>query len=287
MTLPTDIRLMRDADLSRCDLLRRIAGWNQTTEDWRRFLHLSPNGCFVAEANDGVVGAVTTISYHGEIGWIGMLLVHPEMRGRGVGKALLTRAIEHLAEERIDCIKLDATAAGLPLYEKIGFQLEGQLQRLKSENKTSLSTLQRTFPMSSLTEADESSVSALDAQAFGVLRSELIRSLLASARIAVGIKDAGRLIGFALLSAGANADYIGPAVAHSEEMAEVLIHELIARSDQRPIYWDVPCANSTALKLAAHFGFSPERTLIRMFLGSRNRAGEMSRSLAIADPSLG
>src|SRR5580704_1065850 len=42
------LRRMIEADLIAIDELRRLAGWNQTPEDWRRLLQLEPDGCFVA-----------------------------------------------------------------------------------------------------------------------------------------------------------------------------------------------------------------------------------------------
>ena len=48
------LRQMTDSDLQAADELRRLAGWNQTLEDWRRLLWLEPRGCFVA-AQEGKV----------------------------------------------------------------------------------------------------------------------------------------------------------------------------------------------------------------------------------------
>ncbi|MGB8295229.1 MAG: GNAT family N-acetyltransferase, partial [Polyangia bacterium] len=87
---------MTPADVAAGMRLKEIAGWNQTQEDWERFLRASPEGCFVAEWNGQVVGTVTTIVYEGRFAWIGMVLVDPQMRGKGIGTALLEKAIDHL-----------------------------------------------------------------------------------------------------------------------------------------------------------------------------------------------
>ena len=54
------LRRMTDGDLPAADELRRLAGWNQRPEDWRRLFWLEPRGCFVAVENGEVVGTVTT-----------------------------------------------------------------------------------------------------------------------------------------------------------------------------------------------------------------------------------
>ena len=64
-------RPMTESDLAGADELRRLVGWNQTLADWRRFLKLSPQGCFVATQNSALLGTVTSISYDQTLSWIG------------------------------------------------------------------------------------------------------------------------------------------------------------------------------------------------------------------------
>src|ERR1051326_2483087 len=123
------VRSMTPSDWPFADSLRALAGWNQTMADWKRLLMLSPRGCFVAEWNGYPAGTVTTISYGGEVAWIGMLLVHPDFRRRGVGQTLLSRCLDTLVGRGINCIKLDATPEGQPLYQQCGFQAEWCLTR--------------------------------------------------------------------------------------------------------------------------------------------------------------
>src|SRR5262245_51242984 len=87
------LRRMTQTDLTDPDELLRLAGWNQTPEDWCHMLELQPEGCFVAEAQSKtVLGTVTTITYGGTIAWIGMMLVHPDHRRKGIGRALMVSA---------------------------------------------------------------------------------------------------------------------------------------------------------------------------------------------------
>ena len=66
------IRLMTTRDVPLGMRLKEQAGWNQTEADWRRFLHLEPDGCFVAEL-DGVPVATTTTCVFGTTAWIAMV----------------------------------------------------------------------------------------------------------------------------------------------------------------------------------------------------------------------
>ena len=72
--------------------LCRAAGWNQIEADWRRFLDLQLDGCFVAELDGASVGTTTTCVF-GRVAWVAMALVAEAVRGRGVGAALLGAAL--------------------------------------------------------------------------------------------------------------------------------------------------------------------------------------------------
>jgi len=123
------LRLLTARDLPFADAVRAAAGWNQTLDDWRRFLALEPEGCFLAEWEGKPAGTATTLIHGPELAWIGMVLVHPDSRRRGIGQALLRHCLEHLRQRGVGCIKLDATPLGQPVYERLGFRSEWTLAR--------------------------------------------------------------------------------------------------------------------------------------------------------------
>ena len=78
-------------------------------------------------ADDGAArpsGAVCCVSF-GATGWIGALGVAPEARRRGLGRALTEAAIARLRERGAETVLLFATDMGRPLYERLGFVIEG------------------------------------------------------------------------------------------------------------------------------------------------------------------
>ena len=90
-TIPIAVRPMTLADVPLGMRLKDIAGWNQTEADWRMLLDAGVG--FVALVNGVPVGTVTVVTYAGRtstrFSWIGMLLVDPAYRRRGVGTTLL------------------------------------------------------------------------------------------------------------------------------------------------------------------------------------------------------
>ena len=105
---------MTAADVSLGMRLKQQAGWNQTEADWRRFLDLQPDGCFVAELDGAAVGTTTTCVF-GRVAWVPMALVAEAVRGRGVGAALLGAALASLDRRGVATVRLDATPLGRPL----------------------------------------------------------------------------------------------------------------------------------------------------------------------------
>src|SRR5687768_10576988 len=126
-----------------------------------------------------------------------MLLVHPEFRGGGIGKALLMRAVEHLQSEKIASIKLDATPLGEELYRKMGFKDEWSLTRYKGIITGNID--ERPGKVQNLTARHTAGAIELDAEAFGVQRKGLLPLLVSSAEHTVALKEHGGFQAFGLV----------------------------------------------------------------------------------------
>jgi ribosomal protein S18 acetylase RimI-like enzyme len=83
---------------------------------------------YVAESDGRLVGMVTLCVFKtltGPKAYLDHLVVAPERRRRGIGKALVQHAIEQAAAagaSRIDLTANDEKAAGRALYRSLGFQ---------------------------------------------------------------------------------------------------------------------------------------------------------------------
>jgi len=287
MASAIEIRRLGVDDLEFADRIREQAGWNQTLDDWRRLLGLNPEGCFFAELDGRPAGTATTTVYgDDDLAWIGMVLVERAARRRGVGGALLTRCISYLRDERkVKCIKLDATPAGQPLYEKLGFVAEWGIQRWRcsfdSKHEQTVVPARRGGGMGfSLDEAQM----AFDRATFGADRRALLWAL-AEGALALRVGEAG----FGMVRHGAVADYLGPVVAPDWRGARALLEDLVAdaRAGGRAVIWDIPAHSLQAEDFARTLGFSTERSLVRMSLGGRGLEEHPQSVFAIAEPALG
>ena len=279
------LRLLTREDLPFADSVRELAGWNQTLADWERFLAAEPDGCFLAEWNGGPAGTATTIIYSQALAWIGMVLVHPDFRRLGIGRALLERCIEHLRSREVRCIKLDATPLGKKVYDGLGFVEEWTLTRWERAVANS-PKLERASSIRDCQDAN--AIESLDVEAFGTSRRKVLEPLLKQARCAlVSETECGRIEGYGLLREGSAACYLGPIVAESTHIATQLVNALLPAAEGSTVYWDIPDQNGAAVELAKEHGFMPQRTLTRMYLGENATPGDPQRQFAIAGPEIG
>ena len=277
-----NFRLMTTSDIPAAMRLKEFAGWNQTASDWNRFLAENPEGCFVMEVEGLVRGSVTTIIYGGHLAWIGMVLVHPEHRGRGIGTRLLERAINYLDARGVRTTKLDATPLGLPIYERLGFRREFEIERWMLQRV-------RGSPKPQMWNATASEdILKLDCEVFGANRSSLLRSLAAEAREFTLMKTRyGKVVGYAFGRRGSHADQLGPWVARDEGTARKLLAGFLSRSTRDRIISDCIKSNPWAQSLVAAQGFEFSRPLTRMFRGANDSPGRQTFLGAILGPEFG
>ena len=296
-------RLMTEADIPAGMRLKELAGWNQTPSDWERFLRASPAGCFVAELDGRVCGTATTIVYEGRFAWIGMVLVDPECRGRGIGTRLLAKAIEHLDAVGVSTLKLDATPQGRPIYAKLGFVSEYEVERWTLERQPGLAGAGGSAapreraaaglaePSASLPFASQPDVEEIvefDRDVFGADRGGLLKSLDDDTpSFTLEARDRGKLQGYALGRRGSRADHLGPWIARDESSARGLLVEFLRRSKGEAIFVDCVKPNRFACGLAQSQGFEFSRPLTRMYRGPNRHPGRPELVCGILGPEFG
>src|ERR1700675_2713560 len=122
-----NIRILNPSDVPQALALSQAVGWNQTPADWSLVIEMSPAGCFALECDGQLVATTSTIRYGTELAWVGMVLTHPEFRGRGYARTLMHHALDHVSD--VVTVKLDATEMGRPLYKTLGFVDECATER--------------------------------------------------------------------------------------------------------------------------------------------------------------
>jgi streptothricin acetyltransferase len=97
-------------------------------EDYTTFIDNPQKVIFFADVDGKPVGQVKMVPWWNKFAYLEELTVDTEFRGKGIGRALLTRAIEWAKEQEFPGVTLetqDNNVRACMLYERTGFVLSG------------------------------------------------------------------------------------------------------------------------------------------------------------------
>jgi hypothetical protein len=141
-----------------------------------------------------------------------MIIVDARMRGRGLGRELMT-AVMTLAGEREQ--RLVATAQGIPLYEKLGFVATGRI--LQHQGTAVAGTPELPVRLDGVADVDR--LADMDRAASGLERAPLLRRIAERGGVLLAEN------GFALMRDFGRGRVVGPVVARDDATARALIAE--------------------------------------------------------------
>ncbi len=262
-----NIRTMTAVDIPFGLRLSAQNRWNQLEADWRRQLDLEPAGCFIAE-HDGLPIGTACCCVFGKVAWINLVLVDQAQRGQGVGTALMRHVVQHLDERGIATIRLDATALGQPVYEKLGFAGDFALTRFEGM----MPPAQNQDPnVESMTHADLPAVCQMDEAVTQTGREKLLRHLWeADPKAMRKFAPNDILEGYVMARRGAQAWQLGP-MQGSLAAGRALLADAAQRFAGQPVYLDVPVDHADAVAHMRTLGLTPQRSFLRMTRGRRLR----------------
>ena len=257
------------------DALVLQSGWNQIPQDWAIF---SREGtiCVVRDAQGRIVASGAILPHGPEVAWISMILVAPDLRGRGFGSAVFLHCLG-LVKAAGRTAYLDATPDGERIYSQFGF---APVYRLTRWQRDALPDVLQAARSSQL--PDTEGLAALDAQALGAPRNALLADFLARP----GAACVRSTQGFAIVRRGRIAHQIGPLLALNEASAV----ELMTRAVQDlagKVFIDVPDERALLVQHLRDAGFTPQRSFKRMVLGDQPLRGQTHFIHAIAGPEFG
>jgi GNAT superfamily N-acetyltransferase len=117
MGAPFLIRSMRSDELVFGVGCTLAEGWvseaSTALNTFEGFYRHDPAGCLIALQDDTPAGICVATPYK-HTGFVGELIVRPEMRGKGLGGALLSRVMEYLRGLGIGSIYLDGVLTAVP-----------------------------------------------------------------------------------------------------------------------------------------------------------------------------
>ena len=248
-------------------------GWNPGLDDARCFYAADPDGFLIALVNGEPVGCISAVSYSDSFGFLGLYIVLPEHRGKRYGIALWNAAIRKLGQRNIG---LDGVIAQQENYKQSGFKLAHRNIRyqLQPEDRAlAISALDKDqatevrMKIKPLVSYHFSTIADYDLECFGFNRHGFLENWTNQPQaFSVGASDGDKMLGYGIIRPCLSGYKIGPLFADSEEVAQVMLHDLLkAVSPEGSIYLDIPEPNKSGLTLAEKCQMTPVFETARMY----------------------
>lgn len=226
-------------DLAAVTRLAAAVAWPHRPADLKLMLDLGRGFAAREEASGDTVGVGFWWDCGADAATLGLVMVAPELQGRGIGRQLMQMLLE---DSHPRTIRLVATTEGQALYERLGFRPVGGVRQHQG---TYAAPTMRAPAVRPAGPSDHEALLALDAEAFGATRDTLMRRLLGVGETVLLEAD-GRPVGFATRRAFGRGDVVGPIVAPDQERAIDLF-----RAAARPGFVRVDCP-AEATRFAAY-----------------------------------
>jgi GNAT superfamily N-acetyltransferase len=217
----------------------KAEGWITGQEEIDFLMAACPDGCLVALDGEKPAGFITSIKY-AKSAWIGNLLVLPEYRRQGVGRALMQQVLDYLDRSGCETVWLTASSDGAHLYRTLGFSRVDTVRRWRGFGAVPVRGKRCTYT---------SAVATVDGMGWGDDR-RLIFDALSKNCCSVASHD-----GFMVRTPGNDGMHIGPWGAVSRDGAAALLKAALADGIGGEVFLDSPDRNRAAEELLLSSGF--------------------------------
>lgn len=238
-------------------------GWNPGLHDPDCFHAADPAGFFIGLLDDEPVASVSVVKYGAAFAFLGLYIVLPAWRGRGLGWALWQHGMASGAGRQVG---LDGVVAQQANYRKSGFALAWRNVRYQGERIAPLAPDPRLVPLRAL---PFTAVQAYDQPFFPAERAAFLRTWLAQPdAVGLGWVEDGLLQGYGVMRRCRRGWKIGPLFADGEAIADALFGALAGHAASgEPVFLDIPEPNAAAKALVARHGMEMVFETARMYTG--------------------
>ncbi|MEL6640543.1 MAG: GNAT family N-acetyltransferase [Pseudomonadota bacterium] len=255
---------VRTATLAELDIVLDWAaaeGWNPGLDDAVAFFAADPDGFFVAtDADDTPIAAISVVNHSPHYAFLGLYIVTPGHRGRGVGFDLWTHAIAHAGARTIG---LDGVEAQQDNYAASGFRKAGGTTRYIGEVDAN-----REVGILPAETQDLPALIVMEAAATGTSKPAYLTAWFnaSSHRQTFVHKTGDKITGFCTVRMCRDGAKIGPLVAETATQAQRLLCHA-ASVFPGPLIIDVPDASTGLSHLCQSRGMTPGFRTARMYRG--------------------
>jgi ribosomal protein S18 acetylase RimI-like enzyme len=278
-----ELRALTAADLNVADTILMAAyGGASRKQRLRSYLRLQPDGWILAHW-DGTPAGVAGVTHYGPIAHIGLVAVQPSYQRRGIAMAMMQHLLRWAAERGDPVVQLEASPAGAPLYERLGFVDDEKTIGYRQDDCARRPPL--SDRVSLLRASDIPALAAFDAPIFGADRTAVFELFLGEApeRAFVAREATGQISGYLF----AQQATIGPWAARTAGDAEALLGAALQLAYEAGPFVLAPSSNADVSILLLQYGFSPNRSLRHLRLGGQGPIGRHALLYGLASLAIG
>lgn len=252
----------------------REEGWNPGLNDAEIFWQTDPDGYLGVELDGQIVAAGSVVSYGRDFGFMGLFIVQPDLRGKGIGTKLwFHRRDALLARLKPGAlIGMDGVFDMQAWYGQGGFVFSHRNLRMQGIGRKSDSAQDCV----QLDELAFEEVEDYDRRCFGFNRGEFLRLWIKpQSGCALGVVRDGCLVGYGVVRECVEGFKIGPLFAESADVASLLFSALGDCAAGSNLVLDVPEINSDAMALAQQNGMEEVFGCARMHYGPNQQPPQL------------
>ena len=255
-------------------------GWNPGLSDAELVWQADPQGFLGMCVDEKCIAGGAIVRHNPMFGFMGLFIVEPEYRGQGLGRKLWFARRDRLLA-RLDpgaSIGLDAVDAMVGFYAAGGFQPFTRHRRfqfvsdssqgihLKRDAHQSVPSTPRPYQAN-----DFPAIHAMDLECFPGERANILEPWITQRNgltlVLPNPKNSDEILGWGTIRKCLVGWKIGPLQAHTPEIANALIEQLILDAKAESVMIDIPDNNPEALRLCQSFGMQEVFGCVRMYLG--------------------
>lgn len=265
------IRTMTRSEVNELVTWAAREGWNPGLHDADMFWATDPEAFIAAELDGALIGGGAITSYNGDFGFMGLFIVRPEYRGRGLGNTLWHARRDRLLKRLRprSTIGLDGVFEMQDYYAKGGFAFSHRNLRYRAE----ISDDPPTFPdkdrsIVPLAAVPFEQLLDYDRACFPASRPTFLRAWISQPdALALGCVRDGRLSGYGVVRRCREGCKVGPLFADDTLAAESLYKHLAGFAVGGPLFVDSPENNPAAIKFVQRHQMTEVFGCARMYLG--------------------
>ncbi len=234
-------------------------GWNPGIHDGELFYDTDPDGFFIAEVAGKTVGCASAVAYDDSFGFLGLYVVEPEFREKGVGAKLTEKCLEYMGNRNIG---LDGVVENEKKYQKV-MKFRSFYSNLRFEGKGG-----GEFPdgLVEISAVPFEKLLEYDRQMFPASRPGFLKRWIKQPdSYSFAALEAGKLKGYGVIRKCREGYKIGPLFADNQAIAEKIFLGLKASVPGEAIYLDVPEPNKKAVQIADKYRMNVMFKTIRMY----------------------